>query len=236
MLSFFSENIRQLPYVPAWILLVLLLQFAILFYLFLYSPSLIFIPLYSIFDRRIRREIIESHNSFQNRLLNLLDIIFYFSFSLLLFYFTKNHNFFEITLLQNLNAQKAGDLKVYLLIVLFTVSLIFLKKQTFVFLTYLFEDTKRYNIFIFNINMFLKIIGLLILPFIFLLSWNFIQNQEIIYYLLIISTSLYLFLIFFNFLRIHHKTIIDYINFILYFCALELIPSLFFLKFFLRYF
>lgn len=199
----------------------------------MYSPSLIFLPVLSVADKRIRREVLESHNSFQIRLLKSIDIFFYLNFSYALFYVLKEHHFFQINFLQSLFQQKAGDLKVYLFIVLFNLVLIFLKKTTFLFLAYLFDEIKKYNILIFNLNMFLKIIGLMLFFFTFLFSFNLIENIYYIYFILILNTLLYILLMITGFYKIPHKAFVDYINFILYFCALEIIPLLLVIKYIL---
>lgn len=232
MYNLISENIRPLPYVPLWIVIILFVQTTLLTYLYLYSKKIIFIPFLALTDNRIRREITESRSSFQIRLLNLLDVLFYLNFAFLIFYLLK-HNNFSLTLylpkLNNLNP-KIQDIIYYSLILFFSVLIVFIKKQSFLLISYLFDETSRYNVFVFNLNMLLKTIGFLTFPIVFLISWKLILTANLVYFLLAILVTLYYFLMIISFLSIPHKTFIDYMNFILYLCALEIIPLLLSLK------
>ncbi|RME15150.1 MAG: DUF4271 domain-containing protein, partial [Bacteroidetes bacterium] len=204
-----SENIRPLPYVPEWIILILLVQSGLLAYLYLYSKKMIFIPLLALIDNRIRREIKESRNAFQVKMLNLLDILFYLNFSFLIFYFVKynNFSFFQNSPLKwnHLNS-KIQDIVNYSLVMFFSILIIFIKKQSFVFLSHLFEDSVRYDIFAFNFNMFLKASGIFTFPVTFSISWNIIQNPNYIYLLFATLFILYIFVVIMSFFSVPNKT------------------------------
>lgn len=233
MLLLFTESLRTPPYVPLWLMVVILIQFVILMYLFIYFPNVYIKLLLSIFDRRVKREMMESYTSFQTRLLGMFDIIFYLSFSLLLFFLFKENNFFQIQHIQNNHQQNFDDIKIYLLILFGVIILVFLKKQTFSFLAYLFNEVQKYSSIIFNINSLIRILGVVMFPYISVVAWGGIQNYNSIHYILIFNILVYLFIFLFSFLQIVHKSFLDYINFILYFCALEILPVLFILKFLL---
>lgn len=161
-----------------------------------------------------------------------MDVLFYLNFAFLIFYLLK-HNNFSFTLyfpkLNNLNP-KIQDIIYYSLILFFSVLIVFIKKQSFLLISDLFDESARYKIFVLNLNMLLKTIGIITFPFVFLISWEIIQPIKLVYFLLAAFIILYIILMVISFMEISHKTFVDYMNFILYLCALEIIPLLLSLK------
>ncbi|HPQ07822.1 MAG TPA: DUF4271 domain-containing protein [Bacteroidia bacterium] len=224
------ENIRPNPYIPNWIIIVLLIQISILFYIYIYSPRILLLPFLAIADKRVRRELMESKNSFQSRLLMLLNLVFYLSFSLMLYLLFKENNFVQTSSLLSDISYKWRDVVIFSVILFAVMVIVALKKITFISIAYIFDEIKRFGHFIFSMDMFLRTLGIVFFILNFAFVWELIENINVIYFVLIFNTILYILLLLFNFIEVVHKTWIDYLNFILYFCALELIPFLFILK------
>lgn len=235
---FIVENLRPLPYLSLWIIVFVFIQLSILLYLYIYFPKIIFLPFLTLVDKRVRREVIESKKSFQTRLLNIMDVLFYINFSFLIFFIAYKHLPDMADILNSSIIKTYSSLKevlIYALILLSTFFLSTLKKQIFLFIAYLFNDKSRYYIFSFNISMLIKNLGLLLFPLIFLYLWGFISDNMVLYFALIGIIITYIFILLMSFLHIPKKTLVDYLNFILYFCGLEIIPLLIILKFLLLY-
>ncbi len=233
MFLLLTENLRNLPYLPYWIVVLIFIQLGLLLYLYLYFPKIILLPFLSLIDKRVRRELIESKNAFQSRILAFMDVMFYMNVSFLILFLTSHHfsNFINnyIKLFSPLR-----NIVIYILILVSVFFFSIFKKQTFLFIAYLFNDMRRYYIFTFNMSMFLKSTGLFLFPFVFIYLWGNINSDIILYFILGIII-IYLLLLIVSFFSITEKSFIDYLNFILYFCGLEIIPILIIFKFLLLY-
>ncbi len=227
-----AENIRAIPYLPHWMVFLMFAQFFFVLYIYLYSRKIVFLPVLSLVDKRVRRELIESKKSFQARLLKIMSIIFYINFSILTVLWLLQQNIFPYyqnifsydTLSEYDNTYHFKNFALFILIFFMTMIAIFLKKQSFLGMIYFFDDEKRYFVFVFNIDMFLNAVGLFLFPLTFLYVWGILNSEYFLHYLLISIVLLYFILLVISFLKVPQKTLIDYINFILYFCALEIIP------------
>ncbi|MEW6773023.1 MAG: DUF4271 domain-containing protein [Bacteroidota bacterium] len=232
----FIENIRPLPFLPLWVVIVIFSTLLIVLFLHLYSPKILWLPFLSLVDNRVRRELIESRFSFQVRLLNLMDIIFYINFSLILYFLIKIYSLqWLFKFITNFFYPQWEDIILFFSLLFFSFIMVFIKKQVFLVIAHLFDELKKYYIFVWNINMLIKVFGIIMLPFVFMYSWEIINNIQYLIIILIVNTILYFIFILISFLEISHKSIIDYINFILYLCALEIIPLLFILKYTLSF-
>lgn len=225
-----EENIRPIPYLPFWMVCVLFLSVGVLFYIYWYSPGLIFMPLRALIDKRVKRQLIESGHAFQKQMFRLLDLIFYISLSFILLAVIKEKNntwgiFFRWSVIE-----KYQDLWFFLGVLISTRIVVFIKNKMFELVAYLFDEVHRYAVFSFNLSMFLKSMGLFLWISVFLYYWDIFQNIYWLQGVLGFSGLMYLSLIVMSFMQIPHKSFIDYLNFILYFCALEIIPGLFLVK------
>jgi len=228
-----QPQIRPLPYVDYWMVASILIPIILLFYVYLYSPNAIVLPIRSLIDHRVRRELKESRNSFQARILNLLNILFYFSVTFIL-YFLIGDKIQSIISKKYLFVSKYlnTNFVVFLLLFITVFLVVFLKKQMFLLIAYIFDETERYWNFTFNMEMFIKSIGILILPFIFVFVFKWTEKIFFLQILFFLIIFLYFLLLLKSFFELPKKEVVDYLNFILYFCGLEIIPLLFALKFF----
>jgi len=224
------ENIRPNPYIPNWIILVLLIQISILFYIYIYSPRILLLPFLALVDKRVRRELMESKNSFQTRLLMLLNLVFYLSFSLILYLSLKENNFVKTSNLLSDISDKWKDVIIFSVILFAVMVIVTLKKIIFMSIAYIFDEIKRFGSLIFSMDMLLKTLGIVFLILNFAFVWELIDNKNLINSILFATAVIYFLLLIFKYIEVVHKTWIDYLNFILYFCALELIPFLYILK------
>ena len=228
-----QPQIRPSPYVDYWMVASILIPITLLFYIYLYSPNAIILPIRSLIDHRVRRELKESRNSFQARILNLLNIIFYFSFTFVLYFLIKDkiksnilkEYFFQSKYLDN-------DFVLFLLLFISVFLVVFLKKQVFMLIAYIFDETERYWNFTFNMEMFIKTMGILILPFIFVFIFKWTEKIFFLQIVFFSNLTLYFLFLLKSFFELPKKAFVDYLNFILYLCGLEIIPLLFVLKFF----
>lgn len=232
------EHLRPIPYLPQWIVILITLQSAILMYLYLYSPKLIILPILSLIDKRVFREMMEAKNSFQLRLLKIMDIIFYISISLLIYSilhiqpsYLKKYLF---SIISSRFLQQWTNVFLFLAILISIIVLSSFKKLSFYLPSVIFDD-KRYDTFLFNFKMFMRAIGLVLFIGMFIYLWQDEASIYILYYLLGGMILLYLWMTIYSFFTLPHKPLIDYLNFILYLCGLEIIPILVFLKLLFKY-
>jgi len=224
------ENIRPNPYIPNWILFVLFIQSAILFYVYIYSPRILSLPFLTLLDKRVRRELMESKNSFQSRLLMLLNIVSYISFSLMMYLSIKENNFIKISHMFSIISDKWRDGIIFLVVLILVFFIVSLKKISFVMIAHIFDETKRVGAFIFSMDMFLRALGIVFFVLNFIFLWELINIKDLIFSIFFTTAIFYFLILIIKYVETVHKTWIDYLNFILYFCALELIPFLIALK------
>ncbi len=229
-LFLFQITSRPLPYVPSWIVIFLFIQTILLLYLYLYSPKLLWMPLRALIDHRIRRELLESKKSFQYRLLYLLDLVFLISLSFLLYFLMRDKPSTTEVLSALPFLFNKPEITLYFFILGASALGLIIKKQIFIGIAQLFDEMQRYYIFIFNMDMLQKFFGLITFPVIFAYSFDIIQSPFILNFIMTLNIIIYLLFLILSFASVAHKVWIDYINFILYLCALEIIPLLFFLK------
>jgi hypothetical protein len=99
-------------------------------------------------------------------------------------------------------------------------------------IAYIFDETERYWNFTFNMEMFIKTMGILILPFIFVFVFKWTEKFFFLHIVFFSNLLLYFLFLLKSFFELPKKAFVDYLNFILYLCGLEIIPLLFVLKFF----
>ncbi len=220
ILDVLTPALRNNPYIPWWIVVLLSVQTGIMALLYFYSPEIFAIPFQAMIDKRLVRNMKEMQNSFQVKMMKWMDVVFFLSISFILFnLITSIPNF--------IFAQGLHATVLFLLILALFVSIYYLKLFSFLFVSWLFDEKEKYYTFFFNVGMYIKIIGIILYPLILLSSWKLVHLGEYFYiYLFISFIAGYLLTLLWSFIQTEKKTIVDFINFFLYICAFELAPLL----------
>lgn len=233
VINLLQEHLRVNPYIPYWMLLIILIQIIVFSYIYLHSAHTLLIPFQFLLDKRVKREVLESKNSFQIRSLKLINIIYLLNFSILFYMFMlyNQKNTIDLFKQSPLNFFDKDEYWLFIYALTAVLTIVLLKKILFLMITHLFNEAERYNLFILNMEMFLKAWGTLMFPFIIMLLWSDNDYMYILKYLFILFIILYFLILLLSFSSLPQKTYLDYINFILYLCALEIIPLLLLLKY-----
>ena len=204
-------------YPSDWMIIVFILSLVIFGWIYAFFRKHIFSIFNASYDEKISFKIKEEKHTITERILFLLNIIFVVNFSMLVY---------ELMVFKGFYLFDQTGVALYGIIVAMLVIIYLFKYLFYHFAGFVFNYLKEATLFLHNIFLFNKILGLILFPIVIIIPFT---TDNFARYLLIIGCFIFVISFLFRLFRIFQLSIkINFSGFylILYLCTLEILPLL----------